>query len=507
MKSAFSKVVLFSVLALSFLLSPIPVSAASVSEAQSYRETLLTLLRNRDFAALDAALTELQQRYKSDTNAEVNLGRALQVFYSPDPGLTAPLDEWRRKSPDSYAALTASGQHYMAVSWAWRGTESANRTHPRRMEKMEEYRSLAHRMFTESLPLTNVPVVSLAELIELEKLAGEREAARTWLTEAEKLDPSNKLPRRAYMGMLLPRWGGSYKEMEDFAARVAAGARDDKARKVSQFLAVQPLVDRANLEWRQNNLVTALELYEEAASSSGSKGFLVSRAKLLSGLGQFDSAMKLFDQALASDPDDSEALYYRSQTLFKMQRSEEGAHDLLRAAEAGDINAWTDWGIVLLKGQYGIPADPARGLAWISQAASYWDVRAVFMLGKAYELGLSVTADAAQAVHYYKLAAIQDYGPAQNDLGLLYWYGRGATEDQGHAIRLWKQGHQKGLWQSTHNLEFFLTPVQRATVFVTDPLNYYFLIRPLEVVGLIAIWGLIALLIYLRAGRRPGQPS
>jgi len=487
---------------LSVFSAPNPSSPAASSEVQSTSEEFLSLLIEREYGPLNQKLTRLQQQYEGDSNAEEALNNAFYVFNSPDPKLSPLLAEWVEHKPDSYAALTAQGLHNLALAWAWRGHETVDKTPPFRMEKMSHYVALAHENLTASLRLTKKPVLSLAMLIELEKMDGKRRKAEKWLTEAERLDPSNAGARRSYIWTLLPRWGGSYAQMTAFAQKVAAGASDEKTKRLAQRLAVEPLGDRARIAWADGDLAGALQLFESAAARSDPLAFYLSRARILAQLGQYEEALALFRHVETIDSADPEAFYHRSQALLRIHHIPQGVSDLRKAADGGDIDAWTDLGIALIEGRYGMPVDNEQGMRWVRLAAGYWDVRAVFMLGKTYELGLGVAPDLKLAAQYYQVAIQQDYGPAQNDLGLMYWYGRGVPQDQDQAIRLWRVSDVKGIWQARHNLQYFLTPIQRIKLAVSNPWRYYTLIKVHEVAGLLLVAFLIGLLVVLRIRRQ-----
>jgi len=54
---------------------------------------------------------------------------------------------------------------------------------------------------------------------------------------------------------------------------------------------------------------------------------------------------------------------------------------------------------------------------------------AQFNLAVSYALGQGVAQDAAEAVRWYKMAAVQGHVPAQVNLGLSYFEGRGVAKD------------------------------------------------------------------------------
>ena len=64
------------------------------------------------------------------------------------------------------------------------------------------------------------------------------------------------------------------------------------------------------------------------------------------------------------------------------------------------------------------------------------DATAQWNLGFAYDLGLGVSEDDAEAVRWYRMAAEQGNARAQNSLGLMYATGEGVVQDDARAY-LW----------------------------------------------------------------------
>jgi len=468
----------------------------------SERRVLLRVLRDRQYSALDAYLSGIQQGYESGREREWSIQKAMAAFSNADPALTEPINEWRTQHPQSYVAATAAGLHYLALAWAWRGHAFINKTHPYRIEQMDKHLAEAKEFLVNSLALAAKPVVSLTALINIEKTGGRQETARKWLDEATRVDSANREPRLIYISMLQPRWGGSHQAMDAFAAEVAATAADEPTRKLAKRLASASIGDQATQLWENKDLAGALRRYEEAEQKGGQDDYAMSRAQIQADVGQTATALAILDEILARHPDHPMALYQRSQVLAALRRGAESVVDLKAAAEFGHIAAWTELGLTLLDGPNGIAVDTVEGIKWLERAAFFWDRKAAYNAGITYEKGLGAPTDFAKAVHYHRIAVAQDHGAAQNNLGLLLWYGRGVKQDQDEAIRLWQLAAKKGIWQGKHNLNYFLTPAQRAKLAIEDPKQVRQLFDRQTLYGVAAAAFLTVMLIGLVIRRR-----
>lgn len=77
--------------------------------------------------------------------------------------------------------------------------------------------------------------------------------------------------------------------------------------------------------------------------------------------------------------------------------------------------------------------------------ASSGDPAAQFAIGKLYSQGKVDPQDSKQAVVWYRKAADQNYAPAENELGNLYWLGEGLVEpDLSQASAWWQRAADQG---------------------------------------------------------------
>jgi hypothetical protein len=73
-------------------------------------------------------------------------------------------------------------------------------------------------------------------------------------------------------------------------------------------------------------------------------------------------------------------------------------------------------------------------------------------LGVAYESGLGVPKDDAQAIYWYRNAAQQNNPEAQNNLGWMYQNGHGVSKDDAQAIFWYRKAAEQGLAIAQNNL-------------------------------------------------------
>src|SRR5262245_9599325 len=79
------------------------------------------------------------------------------------------------------------------------------------------------------------------------------------------------------------------------------------------------------------------------------------------------------------------------------------------------------------------PRDGDESPAALTGSAEAGDAHAQFLLALRCEDGTDGPADPAAAAHWYERAAAQGFAPAQNNLGLLLFRGRGTERSREQA--------------------------------------------------------------------------
>ena len=106
----------------------------------------------------------------------------------------------------------------------------------------------------------------------------------------------------------------------------------------------------------------------------------------------------------------------------------------LSAAKSGDRVAQFYVGMIYGTGKAGVKKDYQQAAYWYRKAADQGQMDAQNNLGVLYYYGLGVTQDYSQAVYWYRKAADQGQIDAQAGLGFLYYYGEGVTQDYSQAV-------------------------------------------------------------------------
>jgi TPR repeat protein len=112
------------------------------------------------------------------------------------------------------------------------------------------------------------------------------------------------------------------------------------------------------------------------------------------------------------------------------------AMDAARAqAAAGDVVAQFSLGAMLYYGS----ADTAQGIDWVRKAAAQQHAPAEFQMGQVYDFGFGATQNDREALDWYRKAAEHGSAPAQRAVGEFYQKGRVVTADAAEAARWFRR--------------------------------------------------------------------
>lgn len=190
------------------------------TEEAAINEQHKQLLWTGNFAELDKEMNHIQSEYEKGNISDIKLRNLSYAFYDKNPALEGLFSEWVEAYPKSYVARVARGIYLRRMGRAVRGTRYTSETKQHDLNMMKIYMDAAMSDLTESLKLTEKPLLSLFNLLNIANSTGDREMAEVMAATANKIDPKNFIIRYKYMFMLQTRWSGSLEEMEEYRKEI-----------------------------------------------------------------------------------------------------------------------------------------------------------------------------------------------------------------------------------------------------------------------------------------------
>jgi tetratricopeptide (TPR) repeat protein len=298
--------------------------------ADSYPDKLhiQSLLEKREFRALDKLLTVVQENSEKDIARETEVQLAFNAFAVSKPEFEPLLAEWVTQFPKSNSAWLARAKYFENLGWDRRGSKWAKDTTDDQIKGMNSAFADAVRSTTTALSLRPATVECYAVLINIAMTRGEAERELALTRDALKAVPESFRVRRAHMQALLPRWGGSYEEMQKFTHESQAYAsKNPKLRWLRGMVAW----DQGNVAVRDKNYELAIRRFTEALEAGEYNQFYTDRADAYNRMKQYDRALADANQALQLYPQAPETLAERARTLVELGRLDEAKRDLALA--------------------------------------------------------------------------------------------------------------------------------------------------------------------------------
>jgi TPR repeat protein len=117
--------------------------------------------------------------------------------------------------------------------------------------------------------------------------------------------------------------------------------------------------------------------------------------------------------------------------------------EMLARAQQGYIEDQIELGAAYLLGN-GVSADPAEAAHWYLRAAQSGSPEAQNEIGYFYQIGVGVPMDLERAAHWFQLASAGGMARAKVNLGVSYLYGTGVRKNPQMARQLFQEAIDKG---------------------------------------------------------------
>jgi tetratricopeptide (TPR) repeat protein len=293
---------------------------------------ILKLLKDRKYEELNNSLAVLQNDFEKDVRNEYILFDSFDVFNASDSYIERFLEDWLSRSSEQCAPYIARALHWYAKGWNARGQQWASETSERQFRQMDQFFGMAEQDIQAALVINPKALSAHWMRINISNAIGEKEATKDALEKSMSIKPESLILRAAYMNSLLPRWGGSYSEMEQFASQSET------------FLSQNPslAILRGYIDWDKGRILekddkydAALAAYTKALTFGEYPLFLADRAETYYDLHKQNLALQDINRALAIRPQYVKAIACRGALNAAAGRFDEAQKDF-KLAESID---------------------------------------------------------------------------------------------------------------------------------------------------------------------------
>jgi tetratricopeptide (TPR) repeat protein len=242
------------------------------------------------------------------------------------------LDEWVQKQSDDYPPYLARAIHLQAIGWARRGGKWARETSREQFDDMEFYFTRAMEDLDAAERIEPECLVIFSERIIMYRALGDRVAIEHTYQRALEIQHLSFIIHTGYLATLLPRWGGSYRQMAKYLRESVPLFQENP--KLTLLM--------GRIDWDKGRVLASNERYSDAiarhskALSFGEyQHYFNDRGYAYYRSGDYDSALKDYQRALAIAPQDPDLFFWSAWVFYRMERLAE-AVDCIEKAIALD---------------------------------------------------------------------------------------------------------------------------------------------------------------------------
>jgi tetratricopeptide (TPR) repeat protein len=206
-----------------------------------------------------------------------------------------------------------------------RGSRLASETSEKQFARMQTELVAATDDAIAAIRLDDSDPYGFALIVSAARMGGAEQLERRALENGLRREPASFTLRVGHLDALRPRWGGSFEEMDAFAAAAQQHVRKNPRLRVllgfSAYERGEVLSDNRQFE-------EAIAAYTTALSFGEFWRYRMARGESYSHARQYDRALVDFNHVIAERPGSARALAWRSVTYTNLARL--SAHDRAR---------------------------------------------------------------------------------------------------------------------------------------------------------------------------------
>jgi tetratricopeptide (TPR) repeat protein len=318
-----------------------PVDSITLDQFSGLRENF----ENRQFNTLNSILEDYQIGFEMNSRDEFKVYDAFRVFAGTMPIYEEILDDWVNFSPERFPPYLARAAYYYARAWESRGNKYAKDTSEDQFREMQFHLSKAADDIDTALNINPHLLPAYYLRIGIFNTTGDYDGEDGNIQRALELFPDSFLIRARFMWAKEPRWGGSYREMENFAKDSEQYADSNPAMTALYGFICY---DQSRRLVKREKYKKAVEYCTKALSYGDNWLFYKQRANIYHYyLNEPHKAMIDIDRSIYLRPTIEESYRLRSKIYYK-DGDMDNAYDDIMTAEVikpGDAKTrkWREW--------------------------------------------------------------------------------------------------------------------------------------------------------------------
>jgi len=283
-----------------------------------------SLFEHQEFEKLNKLLAQYQINSEADVLNERDLFTAYRTFESSNPAHEKLFKAWIKQTPSHYQPYLARAVFYSRLGWEARGYNWRSETKDKQIQKMQQYFRKSIQDISSTLKIYEKSMVSYKILLGIYINFGQKEKTAMIVEKALSISPASYMVRAYYMSNLLPRWGGSRDEMQQFALESQAYLKLNPKLK---WLKANVYLDEANIARKIKQYNQAEKLYNKAVEFGENSDVYYERGRNFYWMGDYDKAFSNFNKAIELYTEMPAYYAWRARVNTRLQRYEQAIND------------------------------------------------------------------------------------------------------------------------------------------------------------------------------------
>lgn len=286
---------------------------------------LRSMLKKKEFYALNKTIAQLDASYKSNKIREDVWFTAYEAFKIKNTSLTSLFDTWVSTTPDSYQPYLARAIFHYQMGWLSRGGKWASETKEEQINEMSIYFNKSSEDLIKSLNLNGPAVISYNYLIGITNALGRDDEAERFMRKALEIAPASFNIRYHYIETLAPRWGGSLDEMQAYGEETSKYLDLNPELKIIEGLIFSEAGDMQVTSKKYN---VADTLYSKSLEFGQFHKTLFKRGKNSNRREKYADSLRDLNSAIKLNYEKPLYYYWRANTLIDLKEFEKAMNDI-----------------------------------------------------------------------------------------------------------------------------------------------------------------------------------
>ena len=268
-------------------------------------------LDNLNFAELDEFIAYRQKAFEQNPLREEGILRTMMFFSTLSEKYRHSLNKWIKLNPNSFIPYLALGMFESGLGQKARGKNYINSTPLYKLERMDQYFERSINYFNKALSINSKLISAHVAMINIHGYMGNKDKMRSALRKAISVYKYSMHARATYIIFLDKRWGGSFKDIEQFAEASQKYAKyNPHIRWLKGYLPLYQALHKCqgSRGWKCKDV----DYLDKALKYGDNPAVLFTRAKALIELQDYNSALGDLNRLLVRYPLFADALALRS---------------------------------------------------------------------------------------------------------------------------------------------------------------------------------------------------